>query len=126
MHEPPPNVLFIDAGPHDQLFRHASVVIHHGGAGTTGAVLASGRPAIVIPHLGDQYFFAREITRLGVGITLKRSNWTRKLAKAVTQVEDDMSMRDAARHLAQRIRKETPVADAISKVETLFTHRQSR
>ena len=52
---------------HDQLFQHASVVIHHGGAGTTASVLHSGVPHIIIPHFGDQKFFASEIKKTWCG-----------------------------------------------------------
>ena len=41
---------------HDQLFRHGSCIIHHGGAGTTASVLHAGIPQIIIPHIGDQWF----------------------------------------------------------------------
>ncbi|MCC5022079.1 MAG: glycosyltransferase [Candidatus Synoicihabitans palmerolidicus] len=34
---------------HDQLFRHASVIIHHGGAGTTASALHAGKPQIIVP-----------------------------------------------------------------------------
>ena len=44
------NYIFtIDRISHDQLFQHASVVIHHGGAGTTASVLHAGVPHIIIP-----------------------------------------------------------------------------
>ena len=51
---------------HDQLFQYGSMVIHHGGAGTTASVLHAGIPSIIIPHIGDQWFFASEVKRLGV------------------------------------------------------------
>jgi UDP:flavonoid glycosyltransferase YjiC (YdhE family) len=43
------------------------MVIHHGGAGTTGAGLRSGAPSAAIPFTADQAFWARQISRLGVG-----------------------------------------------------------
>jgi len=56
---------------HDQLFRHASAVIHHGGAGTTASALHAGTPQIIVPHIGDQNFFGSEVERLGCGFRLK-------------------------------------------------------
>ena len=41
-------------------------VIHHGGAGTTHAAVAAGVPSVVIPHVGDQPYWAARLHRLGV------------------------------------------------------------
>ncbi len=41
-------------------------MIHHGGAGTTHAAVAAGVPSVVIPHVGDQPFWAMRLHRLGV------------------------------------------------------------
>lgn len=53
--------------PHATLFRRASAVVHHGGAGTTAAAFAAGVPQLAVPWFGDQPFWARRIARLGVG-----------------------------------------------------------
>ena len=53
--------------PHGALMRHVAAVVHHGGAGTTHAALAAGRPAMVVPHLGDQGYYARRVHALGAG-----------------------------------------------------------
>lgn len=53
------DVLVIDQAPHDLLFDRCSAIVHHGGGGTTGAALASGRPQIVCPFWGDQPFWVR-------------------------------------------------------------------
>ena len=45
-----PDIKVIDEVSHDQLFKHASCVIHHGGAGTTASVLHAGVPHVVVPH----------------------------------------------------------------------------
>lgn len=33
-----------------------SAVCHHGGAGTTAAGLRAGKPTIIVPFFGDQFF----------------------------------------------------------------------
>ncbi|WP_460704661.1 glycosyltransferase [Luteococcus sediminum] len=53
---------------HRQLLRRVAAVVHHGGAGTTLTALASGTPAVVVPHLGDQAWHARRVAELGAGI----------------------------------------------------------
>ena len=52
------DVLFIDEAPHDWLFERVVAVVHHGGAGTTGAALAAGKPSFVTPFMLDQFFWA--------------------------------------------------------------------
>ena len=56
-----PEILVVGKVSHDQLFRHGSVIIHHGGAGTTASALHAGVPQIIVPHFGDQFLWAREV-----------------------------------------------------------------
>lgn len=53
--------------PHASLMPHVAAVVHHGGAGTTHAALVAGRPAQVVPHLGDQGYYAGRVHALGAG-----------------------------------------------------------
>lgn len=71
---------------HDQLFKHASAVIHHGGAGTTASALHAGVPQIIVPHIGDQNFFGSEIERFGCGFRLKRAVWPEQLHLALDRL----------------------------------------
>ncbi|WP_431473359.1 glycosyltransferase [Ornithinimicrobium sp. W1665] len=52
---------------HRALLPRVVAVAHHGGAGTTHAATAAGLPQVVVPHLGDQAHFARQVHRAGVG-----------------------------------------------------------
>jgi UDP:flavonoid glycosyltransferase YjiC (YdhE family) len=47
------NILFIDDCPHEWLFQHVSVVVHHGGAGTTACGLRNACPTIIVPFFGE-------------------------------------------------------------------------
>ena len=51
--EPDPNILYINDCPHEWLFKHVSMVVHHGGAGTTACGLANGRPTVIVPFFGE-------------------------------------------------------------------------
>jgi UDP:flavonoid glycosyltransferase YjiC (YdhE family) len=63
----PDNIFMLGNVPHDFLFQHVSAVVHHGGAGTTAAGIAAGRPTVVVPFFGDQPFWGKMIARAGAG-----------------------------------------------------------
>lgn len=44
-----------------------SAVCHHGGAGTTAAGLRAGKPTIIVPFFGDQFFWGHVIEKSGAG-----------------------------------------------------------
>jgi UDP:flavonoid glycosyltransferase YjiC (YdhE family) len=50
------------------------VAIHHGGAGTTHALVVQGIPQLVIPHAADQHRQANGVARTGVGISISPQN----------------------------------------------------
>lgn len=63
----PDGVFMLGNCPHDWLFKHVSAVVHHGGAGTTAAGIAAGRPTVVVPFFGDQAFWGAMVSRAGAG-----------------------------------------------------------
>ena len=50
----PPFIHLADHVPHDWLYPRSSLVVHHGGAGTTAAVARAGVPQAIVWHIGDQ------------------------------------------------------------------------
>ncbi|OIW33071.1 putative glucosyl/glucuronosyl transferase [Coniochaeta ligniaria NRRL 30616] len=63
----PDSVFMLGNVPHDWLFNRVSCVVHHGGAGTTAAGIAAGRPTLVVPFFGDQPFWGAMVARAGAG-----------------------------------------------------------
>lgn len=61
------DIYFATEIPHAWLFPQTSVIIHHGGAGTTGAAIMAGIPSIAIPFSADQFFWADRLDQLHVG-----------------------------------------------------------
>lgn len=55
---------------------HVSAAIHHGGAGTTHALVVYGIPQLVIPHAADQLRQAHGVMRTGVGMHVAPRNAT--------------------------------------------------
>ncbi|KAH0559844.1 hypothetical protein GP486_003641 [Trichoglossum hirsutum] len=67
--EVPPGVFMIGNVPHDWLFSRVSCVVHHGGAGTTAAGIAMGKPTVIVPFFGDQPFWGAMVAKAGAGPT---------------------------------------------------------
>ncbi|MFD5465653.1 glycosyltransferase [Kitasatospora sp. NPDC127059] len=59
-------VLSIGDVPHDWLFPRTAAAVHHAGAGTTGAALRAGVPAVPVPVMADQPFWAARLHGLGL------------------------------------------------------------
>ncbi len=112
-----PEVKLIGDLSHDCLFRFASVVIHHGGAGTTASVLYSGKPHIVVPHIADQHWWASEICRQKVGRRLPKHNWPERLIRCVRRIERNPLYRQNSERLAARLSAEPSEATAIRELE---------
>jgi vancomycin aglycone glucosyltransferase len=64
----PPDCLAIGEVNQQAFFRRVASVVHHGGAGTTTAAALAGAPQVVIPQVYDQYYWARRVHDLGIGI----------------------------------------------------------
>ncbi|MFV0131737.1 glycosyltransferase [Streptomyces sp. HMX87] len=60
------DVLAVGDIPHDWLFPRTAAAVHHAGAGTTAAGLRAGVPAVPVPDMADQPFWASRLYRLGV------------------------------------------------------------
>ncbi|SCB58551.1 UDP:flavonoid glycosyltransferase YjiC, YdhE family [Rhizobium aethiopicum] len=111
--------------PHDRVFHEVSAVIHHGGAGTTAAALRAGKPMIICPFFGDQPFWGRRITDLGVGLSLERRALTVESLTAALAAMDDTLMRRRAEAVGARIRSEDGVATAVGFIEAAANKRQA-
>ncbi|GAQ11806.1 sterol 3-beta-glucosyltransferase UGT80B1 [Aspergillus lentulus] len=113
--EIPENVFMVGSCPHDWLFKHVSCVVHHGGAGTTAAGLALGRPTIIIPFFGDQPFWGSIVYRAGAGpapIPYKQLN-AEKLADAINKALGP-EMQEKAGEIGAKMRQENGVKCAMA------------
>ncbi|HWJ95176.1 MAG TPA: glycosyltransferase [Telluria sp.] len=62
----PSNFYVLGDTPHDWLFPRTSLIVHHGGAGTSHAAARSGVPSVVVPFAGDQFFWADRLAKAGI------------------------------------------------------------
>ncbi|TDC36060.1 glycosyltransferase [Micromonospora sp. 15K316] len=112
------DILTVGDVPHDWLFPRTAAVVHHAGAGTTGAGLRAGVPVVPVPVLVDQPFWADRVHRLGVAPQpLPLHELTADaLAGALRNCLDRPTYRDRAVELARRIRVEDGPAGVLSVI----------
>ncbi|KAF6530529.1 hypothetical protein HZS61_001841 [Fusarium oxysporum f. sp. conglutinans] len=109
----PENLYLIGNCPHDWLFQRVSVVVHHGGAGTTAAGIAAGRPTVVVPFFGDQPFWGQMIARAGAGPTpIPFKKMTAESLAASILFALNPEVKEAAQRLAQTIMQEDGASNA--------------
>ncbi len=80
------NILHIPYAPFRALFPHCSVVVHHGGVGTSIEGLLAGTPQMVIPFAHDQFDNAARLEDLGVAKSCASINagvWRRRLTRLI-------------------------------------------
>lgn len=117
-----PDTVFVAAeAPHDRLFRRALAVVHHGGAGTTGASLTAGAPTIVLPFAADQAFWGSRVHALDAGprpIPIAQIS-EQRLVRALDEATSTRVARSAAA-LGQRLRDEDGPSVAAASFEQLL------
>ena len=115
------DVLVLDHVPHDWLFPRTDVVVHHGGAGTTGTALRAGVPTVAVPVFADQFFWAERTVALGTGKCVPRRRLTAEaLVRAISSASDPAIRRSAAA-LGSRMRAEKGVEGAVAELGALLS-----
>ena len=119
------NVMFLSSAPHDYLFPLCSVIVHHGGAGTTAAALRSGIPTIITPCIADQFDNAALVESAGCGIgfrkPLKKIAY-QMLANAMLKCSADDSegnnaFKTKSRQISDTLRQENGVQNAVQHID---------
>ncbi len=104
---------------YSEVFPRCSMVVHHGGAGTTQAAILAGRPSIIAAHVSDQFFWGDELERLGVaGRTLKRKGFnSTELAQGIAHVLADRGMAERTDSVGRLMKQEDGIRTAIGLIE---------
>ena len=120
----PANFCVIGDTPHDWLFPRTSLVIHHGGSGTTHSAARAGVPSVVLPFAGDQSFWAEQLRLRGVApepVSARHLN-AALLARAI-DAAGTTQMRSRAAVLGEKMRGEDGLAVAVDRIGcVLGTH----
>jgi UDP:flavonoid glycosyltransferase YjiC (YdhE family) len=124
--------------PHDDVARHADVIVCHGGFGSTLGALAHGTPLVVLPLFsGDQWANGEAVARAGAGITVADDASERKvldlpgpttigdLARAVTTIVEDPTCRREAVRVGDAIRTLPLVDESVRFIEEMATPKRT-
>ena len=114
-----PNLATIGSVDHRPLFARSGLVVHHGGSGTTHTAALAGVPQVVVPHVGDQRYWADRLHRLGVApkpVNVRDLDASR-LADAILTTAADPASAAAAGDLSTRMRDEDGVRAAADAIE---------
>ena len=92
--------------PHHELLPSASVLVGHGGHGTTLAALAHGVPVLALPLDGtsDQPRVGRAVARAGVGLTMSRRSDPAVIRAAILALLADPVVHERAHRLGEAVR----------------------
>ncbi|AJW78037.1 glycosyltransferase [Clavibacter michiganensis] len=113
-----PDVLVVRSAPFDRILPGAALAVHHGGAGTSHAVARAGVPAVVVPFMADQPFWAAHLHRQGVAaapIPLRRLS----VDALVSAMGDALSRRERAAEAGGLMRRDGGVRQAVDVLESL-------
>jgi UDP:flavonoid glycosyltransferase YjiC (YdhE family) len=118
----------IDFAPYAWLFSRMSMVIHHGGSGTTAFGLTAGVPSLVISFVFDQHYWGQRIAALGVGpqpIRYKDLS-VAKLSNVIIESVSNVPWQQNALDLGQRIQAETGLENARQIIEQTLIDSHAR
>lgn len=118
-----PDIFFIEHAPHENIFPYCSLVVHHGGAGTTHSATRCACPSIVVEHFQDQYFWGTLLKKKGLTTkVLHRSSLNAKaLAAEIQKILGSPLIKENALKLSEAMKlEEDGVQQAVNFIEAHF------
>jgi sterol 3beta-glucosyltransferase len=115
------DVIVIGETPHDWLFPKMAAVVHSAGAGTAAAGLRAGVPAVSVPLITDQPFWASRIAALGAGpkAVPYKSLTADALSAAISDALGRESYRSRAQEMAEQLATENGALPVVRAIERL-------
>ncbi len=112
---------------------HCDLMVHHGGHGSVMAGLSAGTPAVILPTITERESNARRLASLGAGevvVPRKSGDGEKHIDKAefgakVKRVLQEPRYREAARRVAESMRKYGGAAEATHRIEEFAGNREA-
>ncbi|WP_220483884.1 glycosyltransferase [Microlunatus kandeliicorticis] len=116
--ELPSNVRAVGFLPLSAVLPTTTLIVHHGGSGTTAAPLHFGVPQVVLPSFADNPMSAERVVARGVGVSHDPTTLDADTARGlVTQVLDDPSYATAAAEVAAELATQPSPGRIVTRVE---------
>jgi UDP:flavonoid glycosyltransferase YjiC (YdhE family) len=113
--------------PQAAVLPHCTVVVNHGGSGSTIGALAAGLPVVLLPMGADQPLNAERCVALGAGVALDVMGCTpQHVGAAVEHLLREPSFRAAAARVRDEIAGLPGPKTAVALIEAIAVHRASR
>lgn len=116
------SILSVGNVPYDWLFPRLAGAVHHGGAGTSAAVLRAGIPSVPVPAIIDQAFWAERLRLLGVSprpLPLKKLS-TERLTAGVRAMLEVPAYRAKSQELSSKINREDGAGHVVALVDRVL------
>lgn len=117
----PPNTINVRYVPFDYLLPKVSILIHHGGIGTTAVAMRAATPQIICPTAYDQFDNSKRAVELGVAKELSQKNYNQKnIAATVTELIDNKTFKQKSIEVASKFTQENTVKDTCDLIVSSF------
>lgn len=117
----PEGMIAVDYAPYEMLLPRASVVVHHGGVGTTSQSLLAGVPTLIVPFAFDQSDNAEHARRLGTSRTVYRDKYrAARVAKELHALLARPEYKQNAVRVSQQLKQENGPARAADLIERVL------
>lgn len=114
----PADVLHCGRVALSQMVRTSSVLVHHGGQGTSLTSLAAGCPQVVLPKFDDQFDNSAAVARSGAGLCLPLDEATPDVVAGMcARVRDDAVFAHGASGVAVEIGRQPAPAERVDVLE---------
>lgn len=119
----PAGVTVRATAPHDELMPQATLVVGHGGHGTTMRALAHDLPLLVLPlhPMLDQPMVGKAVAAAGAGLVLPATASPDRIGRAIRTLYDDPAYRTNAARIGERIRATSGAVTAADRLEVLMS-----
>ncbi len=117
----PANVTVETFVPQNEVFKHAKLVVTHGGSGTVLGALSAGLPLVVAPMFADQPDNARAVDAAGCGTAVFDAS-PESLRMAIEHVLEDRTFGDAAQAVADEMRSFDSIDQAAQRMLEHVSH----
>ena len=123
----PEGMIALDYAPYQSLLPRASVVVHHGGVGTTSQGLLAGVPTLIVPFAFDQSDNAEHAWRLGVSRTVYRNSYRApRVERELSELLERPEYRRNAVAVSNKLKQENGPARAAGLIENVLRRTSRR